>query len=99
MHTISLSLAIIGANEKAGQSGQKSVKIGSWYFSPPGVATGNVPTSARRFSDFARATMTRDIFIPGSTRPRLSRNRQTHSIVQLCRARLKSVSSHPKAAC
>ena len=32
MHTISLSLAIIGANEKAGQSGQKSVKIGSWYF-------------------------------------------------------------------
>ena len=26
--------------------------------------------------DFARATITRDIFIPGPTRPRLSQNRQ-----------------------
>ena len=31
-------------------------------------------TSSRCYTDFARATMTRDIFIPGPTRPGLSRS-------------------------
>ena len=42
------------------------VKSGSWYFvPPPGGATGTVvgPRSSRRYTDCARATITRDIYI------------------------------------
>ena len=42
----------------------------NWYYS----------TSSRRYTDFARATITRVIFIPGPTRPGLSQN--THNFAQ-----------------
>ena len=45
------------------------------FFSPPGCATGTV-LHRLYDKDFARATITRDIFIPGPTRPGLCNNTQ-----------------------
>ena len=59
-------------NEKAGHNGRKSVKSGSECFvPPPGGRTGTVVhrLDSRCYTDYARATITRDIFIPGPARP------------------------------
>ena len=63
------------ANEKAGQSGRKSVKSGSSYvFPPPGGATEYIAYRSVRYMYFSRATITRDIFITSPTQCGLSRS-------------------------
>ena len=59
-------------------------KAGVTISPSPVDATGTVrSTSSRRDTDFARATLTRGIFIPGPTRPGLSQNRQnTHNFAE-----------------
>ena len=70
----------ISERKKAGQSGRKSV---SWYFSAARGRNWYCSTSSRRYTDFARATITRDIFIRALRGPGLGRsltNRQnTHN--------------------
>ena len=43
-------------------------------FPPPGGATEYIAYRSMRYMDFARATITRDIFIPGPTQCGLSRS-------------------------
>ena len=44
------------------------------FFPPPGGATEYIAYRSMRYMDFARATITRDIFIPGPTQCALSRS-------------------------
>ena len=53
------------ANEKAGQIGRKSLKSRGLVFFPH-HQRAYCSTSSRCYTDFARATITRDIFIPGT---------------------------------
>ena len=56
------------------------------FFPPPGGATEYIAYRSLRYMDFARATITRDIFIPGLTQCGLSRSfktGKTHNIFQL----------------
>ena len=55
-------------NEKAGQR-MKKRKTRELVFPP--TAGGATGTSSRCYTDVARATITRDIFIPGPARPGL----------------------------
>ena len=65
------------AHEKAGQSGRKSVKSWSSYFlSATRGRNWYCSTSSRRYTDFARRTITRDIFNPGPTR---NKQAKTHT--------------------
>ena len=71
------------ANEKAGQNGQKRRKKQELVFFTARGATGTVlhRVDSRRYTDFARATITRDIF----KRPGLGGSltyRQTHTVSQ-----------------
>ena len=57
--------------KKAGKSGRKSVKNGSYYFSAARGRNWYCSSPSRRYTYFFRATITRDMLIPGSTPPGL----------------------------
>ena len=81
----------ISERKRGTERTKKRKKLELVIFSPPEIATSTVvglPTSSRRYTDFARAAITRDIFITDPTQPGLSlslinrQNTQFYNILQ-----------------
>ena len=78
-HAICIDVDISGRKSGTERT-KKRIKLVR-FFPPPEGTTGTVVHRwSRRYTDFSRATITRDIFIMGPTRPRLSQN--THNFAE-----------------